>query len=152
MPTRKAILERLARGEIDVTEAADLLGQPQAVESAAPEPVKPPPGPTEPEPSATPEPPAEPQAPSAPDAPQVPGRRWLHIHVSDLDTGRNRVRVNVPLSLVTFGLKVGARVTDEIDSEMIQDIMGTLQNDDVTGTLIEVEDIDDNERVHIFVD
>lgn len=143
MATRKAILERLARGEIDVTQAADLLGQAQAVESAAPEPVKPRPGPTEPEPSA---------APEAPTTPKAPGRRWLHIHVSDLDTGRNRVRVNVPLSLVSFGLKVGARITDEIDSALIQDVLGTLQDDEITGTLIEVEDEDDNERVHIFVE
>lgn len=148
MSTRKDILEQLARGEIDVTQAADRLSQSQSVDEAAPEPVKPRPAPTEPEPSATPEP--EPAQPAQP-APKS-GRRWLHIHVSDLETGRNRVRVNVPLGLVQFGLKVGQRVTDEIDSDMIQDVMDTLQDNELVGTLVEVEDLEDNEHVHIFVD
>jgi hypothetical protein len=74
------------------------------------------------------------------------------VHVSDLETGKARVRVNVPLGLVGFGLKVGARFTDEMDAEMIRDVMDALQDDDLTGTLVEVEDVEDNERVHVFID
>jgi hypothetical protein len=51
-----------------------------------------------------------------------------------------------------MGLKIGARFTDEVDSEMVHDVMDALETSDVSGTLVEVEDVDDNERVHIFVD
>jgi hypothetical protein len=144
MPTRKEILEMLSAGEIDVTRATELLSGAReddpSARASAPE---------------IPPVPAPPPAPDAPRAPQAPGsaaRRWLHIHVSDLETGKNRVRVNVPLGLVDFGLKVGASFTDEVDSEMIQGVMDALRDDELTGTLVEVEDVDDNERVHIFID
>jgi hypothetical protein len=80
------------------------------------------------------------------------GRRWLHIHVSDLESGKNRVRVNVPLGLVQFGLRIGAHFTDEVDNDVIRDVVDALHDDQLTGTLVEVEDEDDNERVHIFID
>jgi hypothetical protein len=138
MHTRKEILEMLSAGEIDVTRATELLNEvrgadtPRAAEEAG-------------APRATPTPPSSP-------ADNKKGRRWLHIHVSDLESGQNRVRVNVPLGLVNLGLKVGARFTDEVDAAMMEDVMGALQDQEITGTLVEVEDMDDNERVHIFID
>jgi hypothetical protein len=136
MPTRKEVLEMLSRGEIDVTRATELLNQPPE-----PEPV---PEKTAPEAAPVPRAPTQELARSK--------RRWLHIHVSDLETGKNRVRVNVPLGLVNFGLKVGARFTNEVDNDMIDDVLDALHDEELTGTLVEVEDVDDNERVHIFVD
>lgn len=136
MSARRDILEQLARGEIDVTQAAERLSGTTHYDA-----------------------PPAPAAPPAPDAPPVPdaprersGKRWLRIHVSDLETGRSRVRVNVPLGLVQFGLKVGARFTDEVDSDLMRDVMEALHDSEVIGTLVEVEDVEDNERVHIFVD
>lgn len=139
--TRKEILERLSAGEIDVDRAAELLNQVHEPEPAA---AIPPAAPAPPEPA------------RAPDLPQPAEskarRRWLHIHVSDLETGRHRVRVNVPLGLLQFGMKVGARFTNEMDSDMMANVLEALRNEDVHGTLVEVEDVEDNERVHIFVD
>jgi len=137
MSTRKEILELLSRGEIDVARATDLLNETREPEGAAAQAAPPSPAPA-----------------SVPVAPvrENSGRRWLHIHVSDLESGRQRVRVNVPLGLVNFGLKVGARFTDEVDSGMMNDVMDALQDESITGTLVEVEDLDDNERVHIFID
>lgn len=130
MSTRKEILEMLSAGQIDVDEATQLLG---AVRDDPPK-IAPPP------------------KPAANTAPDKKGRRWLHIQVSNLETGQNRVRVNVPLGLVHFGLKVGARFTDEVNSGMMQDVMDALQDPEITGTLVEVEDMDDNERVHIYIE
>lgn len=134
MSTRKEILELLSRGEIDVARATDLLNDIREPDEAA---ASPPPVPA--------------QTPVAAEK-DTNGRRWLHIHVSDLESGRQRVRVNVPLGLVQFGLKVGARFTDEVDSGMVHDVMDALKDETITGTLVEVEDLDDNERVHIFID
>lgn len=175
MATRKEILDQLARGEIDVERAASLLNDLRDSHSPAPaEPAAPPPIPVPPSqavaPGAPPQPaappiPAPPQAeiPSAPPAPSPAapvrpappprhGMRWLRIHVSALDSGRSRVRVNVPLGLVQFGLRLGARFTDEIDSTMVRELLDALREQSLTGTLVEVEDEEDNERVHIFID
>lgn len=137
MTTRKEILEQLAQGEIDANQAAELLNAASDAEQADPPPAAEAPAPAR-------------NAGSA--APANTGKRWLRIHVSDLETGRNRVRVNVPLGLVQFGLKVGARFTDEVDSDLMHNVMDALRDTDITGTLVEVEDVDDNERVHIFVE
>lgn len=132
MATRKEILEMLARGELSTDEAADLLTGAGAASNG--------------------DPPPAPKAVLKAPPKSKPGRRWLHIQVSDLASGKDRVRVNVPLGLVHFGLKVGARFTDEVDADMMHDVMEALHDGDLTGTLVEVEDLDDNERVHIYVD
>ncbi|MBN2305040.1 MAG: hypothetical protein JXQ72_11210 [Anaerolineae bacterium] len=142
MSTREEILNLLASGSIDIDEAERLL---KAVSAPQPEP----------------QPQAE-RAASRPDPRPAPrpvlpksrnsGRRWLRIHVSNLETGQNRVRVNVPMGLVNFGLKVGARFTDELDGGVMQDVIQALEDPDITGTLVEVEDVEDNEHVHIFID
>lgn len=134
MSTRKVILEQLARGEIDAAQASALLDR----SSTVPPVSVPAPGSSS---NATPATRSE-----------KPGMRWLRIHVSELESGRSRVRVNVPLGLVQFGLRVGARFTDEVNSDLIQDVMEVLKDQSVSGTLVEVEDMDDNERVHIYVD
>ena len=78
--------------------------------------------------------------------------RWLHIRVSDAHTGRARVNVNLPLSWVSLGLQLGARYKFEqlgdIDlAQLLQEIQSG-----ASGKLIEVEDLDDGERVEIYVD
>ena len=146
MSTRKEILEMLSRGEIDVARATDLLNSARESADSAYE--------SEPEP-ASPLPPNSPAPPRAPVPPAPPVNakgRWLHIHVSDLESGRQRVRVNVPLGLVNFGLKIGSRFTNEIDNDTVHQVMDALQDPAITGTLVEVEDLDDNERVHLFID
>lgn len=139
MVTRKEVLQMLAEGTIDVNRAAELLS------TASEEPAE--------RRSEPPAPPA-PDAPVQPEAPVKPkrGGRWLRIHVSDLSTGRSRVRINVPLGLVRFGLRIGARFTDELDDELARDVIAALEEGAIDGTLVEVENEEDNERVHIFVD
>jgi len=144
MVTRKEILEMLSNGAIDVDQATKMLNAAGAAEAEMP--------PHEAGNEGDPALPVEAPEPDMPAKPKRKKRRWLHIHVSDLDTGRKRVRVNVPLGLVNFGLRFGARFTDELDADMTQDVLDALRDEGLTGTLVEVEDVEDNERVHIFVD
>src|SRR5258708_13697932 len=37
--------------------------------------------------------------------------RWLRIRVTDLKSGQTKVNVNIPMSLVSVGIKMGARFT-----------------------------------------
>ena len=35
--------------------------------------------------------------------------RWFRVRVTDVQTGRNKVNVNIPMGLVNVGIKMGAR-------------------------------------------
>jgi len=165
MASRKEILEMLSRGEIDVERATELLAQIPAspAQEAPPTPPAPeaPAAPeTPPAPEASFEPPAPPTPPSpSPRPPAVSPRhktagKWrsLHIDVSELDSGRSRVRINVPLGLMRFGMRIGARFTNELDRETVDEVLSALDGEELSGTLVEVEDVEDNERVHIYID
>jgi hypothetical protein len=75
----------------------------------------------------------------------------LHVRVTNLQTGRPKVNVNLPLTWVELGLKIGAKYQPEIAGLDFNDIVAQIQ-DGANGRLIEVEDLDDGERVEIFVD
>ncbi len=77
--------------------------------------------------------------------------RWLHVRVTDLHTGRARVQVNLPLTLVAAGLQIGARYTPQLGQLDLNQILADIHAG-ATGPLVEVEDLDDGQRVEIFVD
>jgi hypothetical protein len=76
---------------------------------------------------------------------------WLHIRVTQLDTGASRVNVNVPLSWVDIGMRIGARYQPDIAGVDWAEVVQMIKSG-ANGRLVEVEDLDDNERVEIFVE
>ena len=77
--------------------------------------------------------------------------RSLHVRVTDLDTGRPKVTVNLPMSLVQVGLTFGSKFAPELDGLDWQAIVDAL-NDETTGRLVEVEDLEKGERVEVYAD
>ncbi len=89
---------------------------------------------------------------STPSKPVAPSsRRWLHVRVSDLQTGKQRVSVNLPLTWVELGLKLGGQFTPEIAGLDFGEIVQMLDQVE-DGRIVEVEDLDDDERVEIYID
>lgn len=81
-----------------------------------------------------------------------PGQmRWLRVRVTSLDTGRPKVTVNLPMSLVQMGLSFGSHFAPELGGLDLQAIASTL-NDETTGKLVEVEDLENGERVEVYVE
>ena len=77
------------------------------------------------------------------------GPQLFRIRVTDLETGRQKVDVRMPWSLVNVGLNMGARFARaEIKME---DFVETLQTG-AAGKIMDVVDEEDNERVEIFVE
>lgn len=75
--------------------------------------------------------------------------RRLRVRVSDLETGRNKVNIDLPWNLINVGMHMGARFApEEIDLEAVMQALraGT------EGKIVDVEDAEDNERVEIFVE
>jgi hypothetical protein len=77
--------------------------------------------------------------------------RWMRIRVTDLKTGRAKVNVNLPMGLVNFGMKMGARFAPEMENMDLNEIMQTIK-EGAQGKIVEVEDDEDSERVQIYIE
>ena len=121
---RARILQMVSDNKIDAQEAARLLG-------------------------------ALSDAPSDSDGGTETGRtgsaRWFRVRVTDLATGRTKVNVNLPLSLVRVGLRMGAHFAPEVQELDWDELMEAIQ-DGAAGKLVEVEDMEDGEKVEVFVE
>ncbi len=89
-------------------------------------------------------------APPPPRAINTRGR-WLRVRVTNLATQAPKVNVNLPLGLVTAGLRIGQRYAPELHGIDWDELLDEIQRG-ANGKLVEVEDEEDNERVEIFVD
>ena len=80
-----------------------------------------------------------------------PAARWFRVRVTDLATGKNKVNVNIPMSLVNVGIKMGARfIPKDVDvdlEETIEQIRNGAQ-----GKMIDAINEEDGERVEIFIE
>lgn len=77
--------------------------------------------------------------------------RWFRVRVTDLRTGKIKVNVNIPMSLVTVGMKFGARFAPELEDTDLRQVAEMIRAG-ATGKLIEFEDAEDGERLEIFVE
>ncbi len=82
-------------------------------------------------------------------APSEP--RWFRVRVTDLESGRNKVSVNLPMSLVDVGTRMGARFAPELEDLDFNDIIEQIKHG-AQGKIIEVEDAEGGERVEIYVE
>ena len=78
--------------------------------------------------------------------------RWLRVRVVNLDTGKETVRVNIPMSLVDVGMRMGARFVPDIEQESAMEEMAEAIRLGLTGKILDVVDEEDRERVEIFVE
>ncbi len=85
--------------------------------------------------------------------PLEPGKkaRWLHVRVTDTDSGRPRVNVRMPISLVNLGLKIGARYTPEIEGLDMAALLEAAQMGE-SGPFVDVYDEEDGEHVEVFLE
>ncbi|HUS83580.1 MAG TPA: hypothetical protein VMX56_00425 [Anaerolineales bacterium] len=78
--------------------------------------------------------------------------RWLRIRVSDLNSGKETVRVNLPIGLVNIGMKMGARFVPEIEEEAVMEDLAKALTQGVAGKIIDIVDEADGQRVEIFIE
>jgi SHOCT-like domain len=88
---------------------------------------------------------------SSPSPTSPKAANWFHVRVSDLATGKNKVNVNLPFSLVRAGIKVGARFAPELHDVDWEEMVSAIQ-EGVPGRIVEVEDEDAGEKVEIYVE
>lgn len=79
-----------------------------------------------------------------------PRARWLRVRVTDLETGKHKVNINLPMGLMDIGAKIGAKFASPADFDL-EELVGSIRSG-AQGKIIDVEDHDDNERVEIYVE
>jgi len=79
------------------------------------------------------------------------GAKWLRVRVTDVSSGRSKATVQIPISLMEAGMKIGAHFAPEIDGVNMDQLMDALRLG-TTGKIIDVVDDEDGEHVEIFVE
>ena len=79
------------------------------------------------------------------------GAKWLRVRVTEVATGRSKATVQIPISLMEAGMKIGAHFAPEIDGVNMDELMEALRTG-TTGKIIDVTDDEDGEHVEIFVE
>ena len=77
--------------------------------------------------------------------------KWLRVRVTDITSGRSKATVQIPISLMEAGMKIGAHFAPEIDGVNMDHLMEALRLG-TTGKIIDVMDDEDGEHVEIFVE
>ena len=86
---------------------------------------------------------------SQPSPPSSP--RWIRVRVTDIATGRARVNVNLPFSLIRAATKLGARFSPGTEELDWQELVVAIQ-EGASGKVVDVEDEEGGERVEVFVE
>jgi len=84
--------------------------------------------------------------------PTPPGhlkKGWLRIRVTDMNTGRTKVNVNLPLSLVDAGMNIATQYAPDVNFGQIAE---AIRAGDLSGKIVDVMDEDDGEHVEVFID
>lgn len=76
---------------------------------------------------------------------------WFRVRVTDTMTGRVKTTVNIPLSLMEWGMQIGAHFAPEVGELNMEQLMESLRSG-VEGKIVDVMDEEDGEHVEIFVD
>lgn len=96
---------------------------------------------------------AGPRPSGAVPAPPVSGgqARFLRVRVTDSLTGKAKVNINLPISLVNVGMKIGARFAPDLGEQDSAAIMEAIRANAI-GKIIDVQDETDGEHVEVYLE
>jgi len=80
-----------------------------------------------------------------------PQARNLRVRVTELGSGRQKVNVTVPVTLIGVGAKLGSRLLPRGGTAGIEDLQRLIESGAV-GRIYEMQDLEEGERVEIFVE
>ncbi|MGF1505406.1 MAG: hypothetical protein GYB64_10710 [Chloroflexi bacterium] len=75
----------------------------------------------------------------------------MRVRLTDLDSGRILANVVIPITLVDVGMRMGAKFAPELDGVDLNKVMNKISSG-VRGKVIDVEDIEQGEKLEIFVE
>lgn len=77
--------------------------------------------------------------------------RWLRIRITEFDSDKASVNVNLPLNMVNVGLKMGARFLPELEGLDLEELAEALR-EGTTGKIVDVIDEEDRQHVEVYIE
>jgi hypothetical protein len=77
--------------------------------------------------------------------------RYLRVLITDTDSGKARVNVRLPVSLINSGMRMGARFAPEIEGLDMEDLNAWMNSGEV-GQIVDIFDEEDGEHVEVFLE
>jgi len=77
--------------------------------------------------------------------------RYFRVRVTDTNTGKARVNVRLPVSVLSAGMKMGARFSTEIQGLDPNELMSFIREGTI-GKIVDVFDEKDGEHVEVFLE
>ena len=77
--------------------------------------------------------------------------RLVRVRVSDLPSGRQKANVSIPVGLINVGLRLGARLAPQLSASALEELVRSIERG-ATGRLLEWQDLEEGERVELFVE
>src|SRR5712692_8949087 len=77
--------------------------------------------------------------------------RIVRVRVTNLLTNRQKVNVSIPVSLINVGLRLGTRLVPQISGSALEDLLHAIETGS-TGRLLDLQDLEEGERVEIFAE
>jgi hypothetical protein len=77
--------------------------------------------------------------------------RQLRVRVTDAFSGKTKVSVNLPLSLVDAGLNIAANFMPDLGEGTLEDMAEAIRTG-MTGKIVDVQDEEDGEHIEVFID
>lgn len=94
-----------------------------------------------------------PPPPTPPEPPRRPfaGGRFLRIRVTDTLTGRAKVNIRLPLSVVHTGSRMGARYSADFHGLDTKELVAAIESGK-TGLILDVNEEEKHEHVEMFIE
>jgi hypothetical protein len=91
--------------------------------------------------------------PPVPPPPPRPGRdaRLLRVRITDLNTGKTKVNVNIPMGLVNVGVRLGARFMPANADVDFDEIKAAI-DEGASGKIVDMEDGESGEHIEVWVE
>lgn len=76
---------------------------------------------------------------------------YLRVLITDTDTGKSRVNVRLPVSLINSGMRMGARFAPEIEGLDMEDLNAWMNSGEI-GQIVDIFDEEDGEHIEVFLE
>ncbi len=77
--------------------------------------------------------------------------RMVRVRVTDLTTRRIKINVTIPVGLIQVGMRLGLRLAPQLSAAVLNDLLRAITGGSI-GRLLDLHDIEEGERLEIFVE
>ena len=82
---------------------------------------------------------------------QTSDNRYMRVRITDTFSGKTKVSVNLPLSLLDAGLNIAANFMPDMGDTNLEDMADAIRSG-VVGKIVDVFDEEDGEHIEVYIE